>query len=447
MDRAYLVYNRIEARGSDDNAGYWSNTKGWTTIDRATVFFEEDRRLAAALGPGAVTVESPAVRLSEARRAAWAERLEAGRVVYVHDPAAASTWPSARLPGLDGHYIVDGCDGPNLMLRGAFGSCIEVPGTMVFPSPLDNALRLLRDQVGNDDALTVEVHYEQGEPRLRVRVSNWSAPAKIVGPVVEVDACDAESLENVYDVPHPPVEWPLPIRAGDLVTWADPDDGAASCIAVARQGEDDCDDTCRLLRMSVGSELEAPLHELVAAPQTRMLHELRNALVRRLPESVFDALTFKLDTSPEALEDRSVARVQISGLAALDPAQRAQLAERLPGLWKAQLDTSGVLRAEAAIAPAIHFDLEAFDEHWGLIRPESGGFFDLEEIDGVNSDTLWTAIESDSGAVWLYAGTCAGNVLGYVRTHRPYVTTEEQVLLHHGAGDRPTPAPKFAVCA
>jgi len=439
MDKAYLVYNRSEARGSDDNAGYWSNIEGWTKIDRATVFFEEDRRRAAALPPGAVTVEAPAMRWSEERRAAWAERLEAGRVVYVHDTSAAFNLPSAQLPGLDGHYIVEGRAGGNLLLRGALGSRVEVPVAMVHPSPFDAPLQLLRERVQLPPEV-VDIHYVDGSPDLRAWVENDALPDDLIGPAT---VHEVRELATCLAIAHPPIEWPLPLRKGDLVTWADPDDGTASCLAIALQGEDDCDDTCRILPCGSNTELEVPLHELASAPQTRALHALRNGLVQELPAAVFDALHFALDPSLEALCDLSTARIRITGLRDLEPAERAHVEARIRARgFAVEVGGKDALCARAAIASPVIYDAEAFDEAWGLIRPACGGVFGHADAEDANAPTVWSVVASEAGSLWLSAGIQTTNVLGFLRTRRPWISGAERVLL--GADQRCEARPVFA---
>lgn len=52
-EKAYVVYSPNESAHSNDGAGFWSNTEGWTTIDGATRFsFEEKSSLNLPMATG-----------------------------------------------------------------------------------------------------------------------------------------------------------------------------------------------------------------------------------------------------------------------------------------------------------------------------------------------------------------------------------------------------------
>lgn len=177
------------------------------------------------------------------------------------------------------------------------------------------------------------------------------------------------------------IEWPMHFAPGDVVAWRDPDAGACSVIGVLRSTEEEN------AVITLGSHaLEVQLKELHATPFAYARQALECALAKaRLPVAVGVTCEPFTGDAPSEIALRVSLLSEDVGSEAIEAVGVAIVRA---GFDVAVGDGATVARQSLACEREPWMSEDEI-EHWGMITPEEGGFFEIEDVQGVPTCTVW----------------------------------------------------------
>ena len=439
--KRYVLFNRNAFR-TDDGAGYWNDQDGWTTLDGATVFAEHELSDGTVRAMEAVRVPAPPLRLTADEAASSLSRLQVGDLVWVHAPESAalqSGQPADVL--LDGYFTWLGSAGEGLaMLADPNGWRFAFPQELLLPTPLASAVDGVRGQL--DDAAKVFAYVDRDARGdwvcLRVP-SGWPSEIPPTGWAFARtgDATVLRAEAPLY------VDWPVRFVDGDVVAYRDVDAGACSGLAVWVAPEEGSEPDPEHARILIAGEVQdVPRHHVHPTPYAHARQEVEGLLAQcRIGGEV---RVMCAGVPAEGAEATLQIRVECKEAQSPQWDVIKQAAQRAG--FSVVADGDAIMLAKTPDCDREPWMSDDDMEAWGLITPDEGGFFEVEDVEEAPACTVWAVIEADDEALTLRAGYRRFDaVLGYVRTERPWSTEAERAIwLPGNAGGEPEASPSGA---